>query len=84
MGVLMAKYGKISIVIIAVYRSASCQKAEFCEVLNEFLNKVCEGKYEIVIARNFRIDWYSDYYRTRSDRIPNDNGLIQIVNDVFP
>ena len=55
-GAFMAKYRKISIVIIAVYRSPSGQKAEFCEALNEFLDIVCEGNYQIVIAGDFNND----------------------------
>ena len=77
----MAKYRKISIVIIAVYRSASGQKAEFCEALNEFLDIVCEGNFEIVLAGDFNIDWYRNYYRTRLVSIFNDNGLKQIVHE---
>ena len=42
---------------------------------------VCEGNYEIVIAGDFNIDWYRDYYRTRLVSILNDNGLKQIVNE---
>ena len=79
-GAFITKYGKISIVIIAVSRSPSVQKAEFCEALNEFLDTVCEENYEIVIAGDFNIDWYKDYYRTRLVNILNDNGLKQIVN----
>ena len=34
-----------------------------------------------MIAGNFNIDWYRDYYRTRLTSILNDNGLKQIVNE---
>ena len=77
----MAKYRKISIVIIAVYRSPCGHKAEFCEALNEFLNIVCEGNYEIVIAGDFNIDWYRDYYRTKLVSILNNIDLKQMVNE---
>ena len=77
----MAKYGKISIVIIAVYRSTSGQKAEFWETLREFLDIVCEENYEIVIAEDFNIVWCKDYYRTRSVRILNNNRLKRIQNE---
>ena len=42
---------KILMVVIAVYRSPTGQKAEFSEALNEFLGIVCEGNYEIVSRR---------------------------------
>ena len=71
----------LSIVIIAVFRSPSGQKAEFCEALNEFLDIVRKGNYEIVIAGDLNIDWYRDYYRTRLVSILDDNGLKQIVNE---
>ena len=77
----MPKYGKILIFVIAVYRSPSGQRVEFCETLNEFLDLVCEGNYEIVIAGEFEIDWYRDYYRTRLVGIFNNNGLKQIMNE---
>ena len=75
----MAKYGKISIVIKAVYRSTSGQKAEFCEGLNEFLYIVCGGimnyeiviewNYKIVIVGGFNIDCYRVYYITSLVRL---------------
>ena len=77
----MAKYRKMSIVIIAVYRSSSGEETEFCEALNEFLDIVCKRNYEIVIAGNFNIYWYRDYYITSLVNISNDNGLKQIVNE---
>ena len=74
--------GQISIVIIAVYKSQSGQKAEFCEALSEFLDIVCEENYEnVIIGGDFNIGWYREYYRTRLVSILNDNGLKQIVNE---
>ena len=52
----MGEYGKISIVIIAVYKLPNGPKAEFCETLNEFLDIIFEKDYEIVIAGGFNIN----------------------------
>ena len=54
---------------------------EFCETFNESLDIACEGNFEIIIAGDFNIDWYRDYYKTRLVTVSNENALKQIVNE---
>ena len=42
---------------------------------------LCEKNYEIVLVRDFNIDWCKDYYRIRLVSILNENGLKLKVNE---
>lgn len=77
-----AKCKNNNIIITAVYRSPSYGEAEFCQIFEDTLEEICEDANDVIIAGDFNIDWSIDsFYKKRIERILNDNGLKQIVNE---
>lgn len=76
----LAKYKSIKILISAIYRSPSCQPAEFCDKFGETLEEICEQNCDVLITGDFNIDWSKDsFYKQQIERTLNDNGMKQIV-----
>lgn len=78
----MAKYNQSCFIILALYRSPSSPKAEFCDVFENILEDLCEKSVDIIIAGDFNIDWKKDnFYKEKIENLLNDNGLKQIVTE---
>ena len=77
----MAKCENISFVIVILYKSPRYSKAKFCEDLQQFLDDLCERSNDVIIARDYNLNWQSDFYKSKLECILNDNWLKQIMKE---
>ena len=70
--VYTAKFGKTSLIIIAVYRSKSGSKAEFCDNFQDIVEEMCERNNDILIVGDFNIDRKNDFYASKLESVIND------------
>lgn len=77
-----AKCKNNNIIITAVYRSPSYGEAEFCQIFEDTLEEICEDANDVILAGDINVDWSIDiFYKKRIERILNDSGLKEIVNE---
>ena len=66
------------LIIIAVFRSPSGSKAEFCDNFQDIVEDIFERNNDILIIGDFNIDRKNDFC---ASKLENDNGLKHVTNE---